>query len=278
MSEPTPSTESAPKEAGKMGELLDTMTSRLAFRVGFFSGALILSGVLFVFLFIFFGINNGNRTTGTVAGGTADSINANAGDALGLPSPYEDVLGEVALAADDHIRGDKDADFLLIEYSDYECPFCKNFHGTPEQIMELAEEKGTSVAWVYRHFPLSFHEGAFEAAIASECVNEQAGSDGFWAFTDAYYAKTRSNGWGIDRDKWGEMAKEAGVANVQQFEACVDSEKYGDQVNAEQVEAELLGVTGTPGNIILNQKTGEAKLISGAYPLDAFEEVIDLLR
>src|SRR3989344_6312937 len=90
------------------------------------------------------------------------------------------------LRDDDHVRGDRNARMLLIEYSDFECPYCKSFHPTAQQIVD--EYKGR-VAWVYRHFPLdSIHPKARTAAIASECVTELGGKDAFWAFADELFA------------------------------------------------------------------------------------------
>lgn len=82
----------------------------------------------------------------------------------------------------DHIRGNMDADVVIIEYSDIECPFCKRFHGTMNQVVETY---GDQVAWVYRHFPLeSIHRNARPWAIESECVAEIGGNDAFWKYLD----------------------------------------------------------------------------------------------
>ena len=265
------------KKAGSLGGVIDNMTSRLAFRVGFFSGALILAAVLFVFLFVLFGLNKGEaKLPGT--GGTGTDTVADAGDGA-LPSPYEELSGEFELRDDDHVRGDRNADLLLVEYSDFECPFCKRFHDTAKTLNEEGID-GQSVAWVYRHFPLSFHEGASEAAQASECVAELGGNDAFWAFTDGYYENTVANGNGYARTKWADLAIESGMPAFQRaaFESCVDTGKYADNVEEETEGGTDLGVTGTPGNILVNQKTGEARLISGAYPIDAFGEAALLLQ
>jgi protein-disulfide isomerase len=82
----------------------------------------------------------------------------------------------------DHVYGDTNAAIAIIEYSDFECPFCHAVHPTYKQIMEQYDGK---VMWVYRHFPLSFHAGAMPLAIGSECANQLGGNDAFWAYTDA---------------------------------------------------------------------------------------------
>lgn len=84
--------------------------------------------------------------------------------------------------AKDHIRGSKTAQLALIEYSDYECPFCQRVHPTIQQLLDDNEGK---VMWVYRHFPLSFHQNAVPLATGAECAAEIGGADAFWKYTDA---------------------------------------------------------------------------------------------
>jgi protein-disulfide isomerase len=84
--------------------------------------------------------------------------------------------------ATDHIFGDKNATIAVIEYSDFECPFCHSVHPTYLQIMDQYDGK---VMWVYRHFPLSFHADAMPLAIGSECVAKLKGNDAFWTYTNA---------------------------------------------------------------------------------------------
>lgn len=82
----------------------------------------------------------------------------------------------------DHYIGDKNAPLALIEYTDYQCPFCHRVHPTYKQIMDQYSGK---VVWVIRHFPLSFHPDAMPFAVGAECANEIGGADAFWKFTDA---------------------------------------------------------------------------------------------
>ncbi len=82
----------------------------------------------------------------------------------------------------DHFTGNKDAEIAIVEYSDYQCPYCHAVHPTLEQLMT---KYGDKVVWIYRHFPLSFHPDAMPFAIGSECVNEMGGNDAFWQYTNA---------------------------------------------------------------------------------------------
>lgn len=85
----------------------------------------------------------------------------------------------------DAIRGNRNADIALIEYSDYECPFCSRVHPTYQQLME---DYGDQIMWVYRHFPLeSIHPNAIPYAVGAECAKEQGGNDAFWDYTDILF-------------------------------------------------------------------------------------------
>lgn len=92
---------------------------------------------------------------------------------------------------DDHIIGDINAKIIIVEYSDFECPFCKVFHKT---MHEVIKNSGGEVAWVYRHFPIpGLHPKAFHEAEATECAWEQKGNDGFWKYADKIFDITPSN-------------------------------------------------------------------------------------
>jgi|AntRauTorcE11897_2_1112592.scaffolds.fasta_scaffold08011_3 protein-disulfide isomerase len=104
----------------------------------------------------------------------------------------DEVSGDVAINPvddNDHIRGNIDAEVVLVEYSDFFCPFCSSFHDTMKQIVGTYE--ADQVAWVYRHFPipqLQGHEQAPLYAQASECVADLGGNDAFWSFSDSVFA------------------------------------------------------------------------------------------
>ena len=175
------------------------------------------------------------------------------------------------LRNDDHVRGDKNARMLLIEYSDLECPFCKRFHPTAKQIVD--EYKG-QVAWVYRHFPLDqIHQKADKEAEATECAYELAGNDGLWKLTDKIFEVTPSNN-GLNLDDLPKLAGEVGL-NQSAFKTCLDSGKTAAHVESDFQSGAKAGVTGTPGNILLDTKTGKTKLIPGALPFENFKTEID---
>lgn len=173
----------------------------------------------------------------------------------------------------DHIRGSTNADIAVIEYSDFECPFCKRVHPTMQQLLD--QNKG-KIMWIYRHYPLSFHQNAEKEAEASECVNELGGNTAFWKFTDLIFERTTSNGTGIALDALPGMAKESGV-NEQKFQSCLDSGKYAQPIAQQEQEGATSGIQGTPGTIVLNLKTQQNRIVSGAQPLQNFQDAIDAL-
>ena len=168
--------------------------------------------------------------------------------------------GELAAATkEDHVRGDlKKAKVVGIEYYDFECPFCSRHHPTMEQ---LAAEYGDQIAWVYRHFPLSFHPEAVPAANASECANEQGK---FWEYADALFANQTSLATGY----YNTLAGELGL-NQSKFDDCLASNKYQAVIDAQTASGAAAGVNGTPATFINGQ------LVSGAVPYASLKQIVD---
>jgi protein-disulfide isomerase len=122
-------------------------------------------------------------------------------DRIGGAQPFEKVIQQVGSALentaqpiaaqirpitpDDHIVGDPNAEIIIVEYSDLDCPFCKTFHRTMYEVVEKSEGR---VAWVYRHYPLpQLHPNAFRKAEETECAWEQGGNEAFWKYTDTLF-------------------------------------------------------------------------------------------
>lgn len=205
-----------------------------------------------------------NKNTASVA--TGDTANPQ------VPQPP--TAGKVdPVTEKDHVRGDRNARILLIEYSDLECPFCKRFHPTAQQIVEEYDGK---VAWVYRHFPLDqIHLKADKEAEAIECANKLGGNDAFWKLTDKIFDVTPSNN-GLNLDDLPKLAKDVGL-DQNRFKTCLDSGEFAAHVEEDYQSGLTAGVTGTPGNILLDTKTGKTKLIPGALPFENFKAEIDAM-
>ncbi len=173
----------------------------------------------------------------------------------------------------DHIFGNPDAPVTMVEYSDFECPFCKLFHLTA---IQLVKNNPHTLRWVYRHFPLEFHNpGAQQQAEASECVAELNGNDTFWAYSNRIYQRTRSNGKGFPSEKLRPLAEEVGV-NGDTFSECMSSGRMTNRVEEDYENGVKVGVSGTPANIFTNQK-GEMRVSNGAVSLEKLQALVDEL-
>lgn len=184
------------------------------------------------------------------------------------PAPAAPTAGEVEpVTAEDWIYGDPNAEISLIEWSDAECPFCIRHHPTPKAVVDQSNGK---VNWVYRHFPLSFHPNAQKSAEAQECAGFLAGNDAFWDYTDELFAK------GAIIANLTDYATTIGIDKAK-FEDCLNTGKFADEVARDMANGSKAGVTGTPGNVVLNNKTGDSRLVSGAQPVAAFTAAVDAL-
>ena len=175
---------------------------------------------------------------------------------------------------DDHLYGNPDAPVTLIEYSDFECPFCKRFHDTAKRLVEASNGQ---VNWVYRHFPLGFHNpGAQKQAEAAECAAELGGNQAFWTFADTIYARTTSNGQGFPIGNLRPLAAEIGLDQAR-FQECLDSERFAEKVQGQMAAGTRAGVSGTPGNILYHKPSGRVLAIHGAQPLERFQQAAQSL-
>lgn len=174
-----------------------------------------------------------------------------------------------APTAQDHIIGSPTAPIVLIEYSDFQCPFCTMIYPT---LKRLVDESDGKVAWVYRHLPLeSIHPQAYPAAVASECVTEQLGEAGFWKYVDAIFNDQKN----IGDAKFKQIAHDLG-ANDAQFANCLTSKKFNAKIDSDATDASASGGTGTPYTIIYGY--GKQIPISGALPYNQIKAVIDALQ
>jgi protein-disulfide isomerase len=216
------------------------------------------------------GFNSGATNPGAAAPGETENT-------APLPEPS---IGPVKVSLDDDpVLGDKNAPVTLVEFSDYECPFCKrHYDQTYLQLKTNYIDKG-KVKLVYRDLPLSFHDPmATTEAIAANCARDQGGDSAYFKFHDTIFEKTTSNGNGLTKDQLYQFATDQGL-NQANFKACLDSEKFKDEVSKDLADAGNAGATGTP-SFIIGKSTGaeiEGKLIVGAQPYSVFQAEIDIL-
>ena len=171
----------------------------------------------------------------------------------------------------DHIRGAAKPAFTIVEYSDTECPFCKRFHMTMQDIMKKYDGK---VAWVYRHFPIKeLHQKSFDEAKATECAAKLGGQNAFWQYIDAVYAATPSNDQ-LDPAELGKIA--AGLKlDAAQFAACQASTDVEKTINEQRDNAIATCAQGTPWSILVGPD-GKKYSINGAQPIEEIMKMIDI--
>lgn len=165
------------------------------------------------------------------------------------------------LMDDDAVKGDPDASVTIVEFSDYECPFCgKWFLQTYPQIKKEYIDTG-KVKMVFRDFPLSFHKNAQMASEAAECVRDQGGDDAYWDFHDVLFTKQAQ----LSEANVKAWAQAAGY----DISECLADGTFRKEVLDDMADGQAAGVTGTPGFLI------NGKLISGAQPFSVFKQAID---
>ena len=177
--------------------------------------------------------------------------------------------------ANDHILGSSKARILVVEYSDTECPFCKNFHNAMLSIMQTYG-KEQNVAWIYRHFPIAeIHSKSLKEAEALECAGSLGGNSKFWEYTNKIYEVTPSNNT-LDSKQLTEVAKQVGLSSVA-FDTCLQSGEFTPRVNLDIRNAQELGATGTPYSVVIDTKTNKFYPMDGFYPYGEIKSVIDLI-
>ncbi|MEN9649361.1 MAG: hypothetical protein RL094_328 [Candidatus Parcubacteria bacterium] len=183
---------------------------------------------------------------------------------------------EVApVTAADHIRGNKNAKIVIIDYSDLECPFCKSFHAS---LSKIVTTYGKDVAWVYRHFPLDIHPKARKEAEASECAAELGGEEVFWKYIDHIYSVTPSN----NRLEDAELLNTAKIVGLDQakFKTCLDSGKFATKIEEQYQEGLKAGARGTPYTVVL-AKGQTFPIVDaqgqglGAIPYEALKSLVE---
>ncbi len=197
---------------------------------------------------------NGNDSAGT---GAAVANLPSAGAGL-PPAPQVDMD---ALVDDNPVKGDPDAPVTIIEFSDFECPFCGRFYSQTLGQIEEQYVKTGKVRFIYRDFPLSFHPNAQKAAEAAECAGEQGK---YWEMHDLLFEQGVQGGVA----SFKQYAQQIGL-DTAKFGQCLDSGAMASEVRKDFADGSAAGVSGTPAFFINGQ------LVSGAQPFQVFQQVIE---
>ena len=179
--------------------------------------------------------------------------------------PSKAVMEKISLKGEP-FKGGKDAKVVIVEYSDFQCPFCTKGYSTMEN--DILKQYGDKVKFYYKHLPLGFHPWAEPGAIAYECVKLQDPAAA-WKVYDGYFQN--------QKDITPANVKEKAIAYVgddkkfdkAKFDKCYDGKETLAKVNADKAEAASLGISGTPSFVI------NGRQVKGAQPADRFKAVID---
>jgi protein-disulfide isomerase len=198
--------------------------------------------------------------TSTVAASSSDSASVGAQSDPQTPAETQQVVRYEIPVDDDPSLGSESAPITIVEFSDYECPYCRQWHS--EVYTQLLDTYGDQIRFVYRDFPLeSIHANAIPAAHAANCAFEQGN---FWDYHDKLFSMEL----GLSPDAYQEYASQLGL-DEEQFQECIDSGRYREEVQSDFEFAANLGVRSTPTFFI----NGIA--VVGAQPFEIFQQVIE---
>ncbi len=162
---------------------------------------------------------------------------------------------------DDPVRGNKEAPITIIEFSDYECPYCRQWH--IEVLPQLEEKYGDQIRLVYRDFPLyGIHANAESAAIAANCAGEQ---DKYYDYGDLLFINQGS----LNTATYEKLAQDLQL-NLDSFKQCVEDNRHKEEIEGDYNFASQLGVRSTPTFFI------NGLAVVGAQPFSVFEQIIDM--
>lgn len=175
---------------------------------------------------------------------------------------------------DDPMKGNPDAEITIVEFSDFQCPFCAKFHESTLPMLEKEYISTGKVNFVYRDFPIqSIHPNAIPAALASECADDQGK---FWEMHDLIF---------LNQNVWKNLSIAQAVSLFKQYSAeleiesnefseCMDSGKHIEEIGLDLNDGRNYGVSGTPGFFVGNNEIGFVEL-KGAQPFSSFQRVIE---
>jgi protein-disulfide isomerase len=211
------------------------------------SGRVLVSPLVYMFIpFAFFlGLGGGYLLWGSTQPSVAADTN---------PVRRVDVSTD-----DDPSIGPDNAPVTIIEFSDYQCPYCQVWYKQVYQ--QLLASYPNKIRFVYRDLPLPMHPEAIPAAEAANCAGDQGA---YWKYHDALFAQQ----YGLNRAAYEHYASDLGL-DTKAFAACLDSHRYQGEVQADAADAARVGITGTPSFVI------NGRILIGALPFSDFKTVID---
>jgi protein-disulfide isomerase len=224
---------------------------------------------LFLILFVlhfFFSVYLFYKIKGIEKNGGAAAPTQGVNDpSAAAPVPSTDITVKKP-TTDEPWKGEENARYVLVEYSDYECPFCQSIH--PD--LKKLEEENTDVAWVFRDYPLSFHPKAQKLSEAAYCVQDIGGNEAYWAMSDAIFERMPN----LEVSAVAALAGELGYDQTA-VQQCLDNDTHAERVKANQSEGAAAGVAATPTTVIYDMETDKQYKIEGALPYDSLKQTLD---
>jgi len=233
--------------------------------------AIIVAAVMISGSMIFAGVKFNNPSQASIFKGIDDYVaikQAEAQKAQAEANMPKFVKGD--FSGDSAMEGKEDAPITIVEFSDFQCPYCSKFYQNAYKSIKSTYIDTGKVKLYFRHLPLSFHPGAMPAAVATECVREQKGDSGFFQMHDKIFADQSIFSGDITtiNNNIKSLAKSVG-ADMTKFNDCYDNQKPADKIQADEAAAASVGIDGTPGFIVNGQ------IISGAQSFAAFKAAIE---
>ncbi|MBP7859512.1 thioredoxin domain-containing protein [Patescibacteria group bacterium] len=178
---------------------------------------------------------------------------------------------------DDAFIGKENAPVTIIEFSDFECPFCKRFIDDAYKSIKSTYVDTGKVKLYFRDLPLSFHEPmATKMALSANCAREQGQDAGYFKMHDEIFANTATNGKGFDDTKLYAIVTKLGY-NLDTFKTCMSDKSKEDEIKKDSADAASIGASGTP-TFFIGKSTKDGKIqgemVVGAQPFSAFDLVI----
>ncbi|MEM2138341.1 MAG: thioredoxin domain-containing protein [Candidatus Anstonellaceae archaeon] len=235
-------------------------------------GIAIILAALLISATVYISLSSISATIGNLKLSAAPSAGAGSGQqaaaqptqpraAQAQPQPQQQQVANINLEGLPY-QGAADAKVAVVEYSDFQCPFCQRAYPTVKQLMN---EYGAKVKFYYKHFPLSFHQNAQKSAEAYECALEQGKN---WEYHDKLFDNGQADGTGLNNADLKKYASDLGL-DTAKFNSCLDSGKFASKVQADAAEGSANGVSGTPTFFI----NGQA--VVGAQPYATIKSVVD---
>jgi protein-disulfide isomerase len=175
---------------------------------------------------------------------------------------WNDDESPIPVSAKDPTWGNRDAPVTIVQFSDFQCPFCSRVEPTMDQVRSTYGPDKVRIIW--KNNPLSFHPNAKPAAEAAEGVFQLKGNEAFWKFHETAFKNQAK----LSRESYEQWAQQTGV-DMAKFKAGLDSHKWAEKVDKDEAEGKQVGVNGTPAAFV------NGVSVSGAQPFDKFKAVID---